>query len=117
MTTDWAWLEPLILAAEAVEYRDWAFVVGVDQDLVPNLQIQFFDPADGSIQKCRKWLLYKTMNTSELLRTIWMAVLAAEEHESRERFRYKGVRIMTPHVDFERLAATGLPVATTADPR
>lgn len=113
--TDYAWLDVLQDVADLVYYNDWSFGVKEDSD-GPYLQISFL--ADGEVQLCRKWRVYRSMNASEFVRTCWMAVLAAEEHEARESFRYRGVRVMTPHVDFDKIAARGgLPVAATEDPR
>lgn len=112
----WTWLIELASAIAEVAYKDWTFFVGVDAGTAI-LQIRFVGE-HGDTQFCRKWLLYESMNRSEAVRTAWMAVLAAEEHEAREHFTYKGKRVMTPHVDFDVVAAHGgLPIATTADPR
>lgn len=108
-------LDALQDVVDLVSYRDWSFDVKEDSG-GPYLQIVFLD--EGAPQFCRKWRVDRSMNPSELVRTAWMAVLAAEEHEARERFMYKEKRIMTPHVDFDKVVARGgLPIAATADPR
>jgi hypothetical protein len=91
-----------------IQYRpDWEFHVGGAAtffDVVttnPFLQIRFF--ADGEMQHCRKWQLSFHMMPSEIVRTAWKAVLAAEEHEAAEQFRYKGVMIYNPHFDVDAL--------------
>lgn len=53
--------------------------------------------------KGRKWLLSQHMTRSEVVQTALMAVLAATEHEARERFRYRGHAIFGPHFAVERL--------------
>lgn len=112
----WDWLRELGSAVSQIEYKGWDFFVGVDQG-TPVLQIQF-DGEHGDRQFCRKWLLYDSMNRSEAVRTAWLAVLAAEEHEAREVFTYMGKRVMSPHIDFDKVVTRGgLPTATTADPR
>lgn len=115
------WLAALAVSVKKVRYRDWKFDVRLDANGTPYLQIVFWEiDAHGVAreQKCRKWLLYETMNASEFVRTCWMAVLAAEEHEARERFRFDEVRVMSPHVDFEKVVERGgLPIAVTEDPR
>lgn len=119
---DYPWLRPLIEAVERVEYKDWEFNVGVESSGAPFLQIVFEDPtqpAGARTQYCRKWLLYRTMNQSEAVRTAWAAVLQAEEHEARERFRYRGRRIMGPHFDVDKLVdfyARKEHIAPTKDP-
>lgn len=113
------WLQPLREAVSEVEYKNWRFNVQVD-DAVPYLQITFRDAfADPPTQYCRKWLLYRTMNRSEVIRTAWMAVMAAEEHEARERFTFRGRRIMNPHLDVDQLVehfASVSSIAVTDDP-
>lgn len=96
------WLNPFVEAARQISYKDWSFNVDVDEHQTPFLQITFW--SDEQLQVCRKWLLYHTMNVSEFVKTCWMAVLAAEEHEAREAFRFRGVKVMNPHVDVEKLA-------------
>lgn len=52
----------------------------------------------------RKWYLSPHMTDSEIVSTAFKAFLTAEEHECRERFRYKGQRIFGPHMDVDTLA-------------
>lgn len=118
---DYPWTAPLIAAIERVEYKDWTFNVVIDTATgAPALQITFEDPTQTpTTQYCRKWLLYKTMNDSEAVRTAWAAVLQAEEHEARERFKYRGRRIMGPHFDVDKLVdfyAKKENIAPTKDP-
>lgn len=108
-----AWLPALREAVERIEYKDWEFRVDLNGSGAPCLQIVF----EG--QYCRQWLLYPTMNASEAVRTAWAAVLQAEEHEARERFRYRGRRIMGPHFDVDKLVdfyAKKENIAPTKDP-
>lgn len=115
------WLQPLKDAVARIEYKDWRFVVDVEPSTgAPYLQIVFEDPTqEPKTQYCRKWLLYRTMNASEAVRTAWAAVVQAEEHEARERFRYRGRRIMGPHFDVDKLVdfyARKENIAPTKDP-
>lgn len=82
-----------------VEYRDWEFVLG-DGDRW--LQIRFRD-SDGNPQHGRKWRLSPHMTRSEFVQTALMAVLAAEEHEAREQFHFRGRAVFGPHIDVEGL--------------
>lgn len=41
---------------------------------------------------------------SEIVRTVFSACLAYEEHEVREFFQYRGKRVFGPHIDVEALA-------------
>lgn len=65
------------------------------------LQLRF--EADGRAHHGRKWLLSQHMTDSEVVQTALLAVLTAEEHEARERFRYKGQAIYGPHQSAEDL--------------
>ena len=87
---------------EDIQYKDW--VIGVYSDMAGRgyyLQVSFF--ADGEVQKCRKWRLSTFMTKSEIVQTAFAACLAAEEHECREKFEYKGAKIFGPHLDVDNL--------------
>lgn len=43
------------------------------------------------------------MTESELVLTAFKAALTAEEHECRERFQYRGRRVLNPHVSVRAL--------------
>lgn len=51
----------------------------------------------------RKWRLSFHMTPGEIVQTAFMAIMAAQEHETREKFTYRGVSIFDPHYDIERL--------------
>lgn len=51
----------------------------------------------------RKWRLSEHMTRSEVVQTAFMALLAWEEHEAREAFRYIGARVFGPHISIEAL--------------
>ncbi len=51
----------------------------------------------------RKWWLSQHMCVSEVVRTIFKAIQAAEEHELCENFRYKGETIYDPHRNVDLL--------------
>lgn len=87
-------------AIKEIKYKDWEYQILGAPDY-EYLQIRFF--ADGEDQYCRRWVLDNHMSVSDLIRTAWMATLAAEEHEARESFRYKGRKIFGPHFDVDRL--------------
>lgn len=52
----------------------------------------------------RWWRLSQHMTDSEVVWTAFKAVLTALEHEAREKFTFKGVRIADSHVDVHKLA-------------
>lgn len=45
----------------------------------------------------RKWPLSEFMTETEIVHTAFKALLAAEEHETRELFTYDGVAVCGPH--------------------
>lgn len=72
------------------------------------LQVRFMDEcsATGRVeeQRGRKWLLSEHMTESEVVQTALKAVLTAEEHEARERFKYNGRALYGPHKSVTGLA-------------
>jgi hypothetical protein len=84
--------------------RGWKIMVSID-GARPVLQVEFqgADAVTGKIetQKCRKWYLSYHMCNNELVGTAFKAIQAAEEHETREFFRYKNVRVMNPHFSYD----------------
>lgn len=101
-------------ALDLVRYKSWVIAAFPETD-GPGayLQVRFNAPdyskdrpgrANPAVaQAGRKWRLSEHMTKSEIVQTALMAVLAAEEHEIREQFRYKGSAIFGPHFDVDRL--------------
>jgi hypothetical protein len=94
-----------------VTYKDgWELVLGLPAPDAgtPYLKWVFTAPdihsGEPEIQHCRKWQLSYHMTNSELVRTAYKAVLAAEEHEAAEAFHYKNVMVYNPHMNVEQLA-------------
>lgn len=101
-----------------IGYKDWEVRLGWDDghwegsacagdlywvDGTDNwIQVRFHDK--GKLQSCRKWRLSVHMTTSEVVQTVFAAIKAAEEHETREKFLYKGVNIFGPHFSVDQLA-------------
>lgn len=109
------------LIVHQIEYKDWKFVIGAEnsfaeQDLY--LQIQFYAQDNSEhckcipeLQKCRKWRLSPYMTETEIVRTAWKAVLAAEEHEAGENFKYCSQTPFNPHISIDGLMeASSLPL-------
>jgi|CXWL01.1.fsa_nt_gi hypothetical protein len=92
---------------QQVSYKNWRFIVGCDLGGRDYLQVswQGEDVTSGIIteQKSRKWWLSPHMTNTELVTTAYKAVMAAEEHEVREYFRYKGAQVFNPHFDVDEL--------------
>lgn len=88
----------------SVTYKDWLFHIGGTeghwylQVRFPTTDVQ--RPNVVTEQHGRKWWLSSHMTESEILQTALMAVLAAEEHEARERFLVEGVAVAGPHFDW-----------------
>lgn len=55
-------------------------------------------------QRGRWWYIAENARVGEVVRTAFLAISTAEEHERREQFRYQGVRIYLPHHDVDALA-------------
>lgn len=89
---------------ERITYRDWRFIVHA-YDASFSLQIVFTDPETGFPQSSRRWSLPWHACASEVLHTALLAVLTAEEHEARERFKFEGAAVFNPHHSIEALLA------------
>lgn len=89
------------------QFGDWKFKVKSAPAGVIFLQIEFNAPCtttgDSESWKSRKWQLSEHMTDSEVVQTAFKAVLTAQEHEAREKFKYRGRAIFGPHFNVERL--------------
>ena len=98
----------IALLLSKLQYKDWQFVLGERAEWV---QVQFEAPdncaptSPPTMQHGRKWRLSPHMMRSEIVQTCLAAVLAAEEHEAREQFRYRGRAIFGPHSSVDALWA------------
>lgn len=103
-----------------VHYLDWRFRVE-ERGNVMFLQVQFDEPdlVTGTVeeQHGRKWILSQFMTRSEVVTTAFKAVMTAVEHETREKFRYRGRMIFGPHFDVEALHSVARRVELRADPK
>lgn len=91
-----------------VDYKGWKFYVGVmGHGFYLQISMLVPDATTGvpEWQYCRKWYLSRHMTKSEIVQTAWAAVQAAELHEAREKFRYRGAALFKPHYDVDDLAA------------
>lgn len=90
-----------------LSYRDWTFHLGKDATGLYYLQLRWpdFDVRSDEMtaHSGRKWRLSQHMTRSQVVQTALAAVLAAEEHEARERFLYLGRRIFGPHMNVDAL--------------
>lgn len=78
-----------------------------DMDSGYYLQVVFFaDCAHGGERKewrGRKWYVSSHSTDSEIIQTCFKALLTSAEHETRERFKYKGKAIFAPHYNVDKL--------------
>jgi hypothetical protein len=103
-----------------VRYKDWTFHVEERGDhLVLQARFPEADLVTGEVeqQHGRKWILSKHMTKSEVVTTAFKAVLTAEEHEVRERFRYRGRMVFGPHFDVDALHEVARRVEVREDPK
>jgi len=59
---------------------------------------------EASPQNGRKWRLSEYAVENEVVQTVFAAISAWEEHERREKFRYLGQKVFSPHLDLGKLA-------------
>lgn len=90
-----------------ISYKDWNFKLGTKGNVI-YLQVRFKAedndrPGEWDWHHGRKWMLSKHMTKSEIVQTALKAVLTAEEHEARERFKFLGEPIFGPHFDVVEL--------------
>lgn len=53
----------------------------------------------------RKWYVSPHMTDGEIVQTVFLAIRTAQEHELREQFKFKGMRVFDPHYDIHNLIA------------
>lgn len=64
----------------------------------------------------RKYVLSQRATISEIIQTALLAYLTALEHEAREQFTWRGVRVFDPHLDVRWARQGKLAEATDARP-
>lgn len=87
-----------------IEFQGWRFGVDVWTGHILHIRVEFdaFDNHDESNdeampQSGRWWRIEKNASRSDVVRTAWLAVMTAMEHEIREQFKYQGKAIFDPH--------------------
>lgn len=90
-----------------ITYLDWNIDLKNDGDRL-YLQIRAVSPdvVTGVPAQWtgRKWMLSHHMCRNEIVQTAYKAIRTAVLHELDELFRYRGVAVMNPHVNFDKLA-------------
>lgn len=85
-----------------ISYKHWLIKSQQEDGDQVIMQWIWDDPAEG-LQKSRTWLIGPEATKSEIVQTALLAALVAEEHETREAFRYKGAKIFGPHFDADTM--------------
>lgn len=82
----------------------------IDAQQRPYLQVEYTGSGDYGTEPwtSRKWFLSYHMTTTEVVNTALKAVLAAEEHETRELLTYKGIAVFNPHQSVEQIVTMTL---------
>ena len=105
-------LDDIRAVVSQVHYKDWRFHVDAEAlesgDYRPWLQVHFHaadngNPEVSGLATGRKWFLSPWMTESEVVGTAFKAVLTAEEHETREKFKWRERSVFGPHIDIESL--------------
>ena len=86
---------------EEIRYKDWYLSLRYVSDQLFTLQWVWYESTEE--QRGRIWVIDPTQPKSDIVRTAIFGAITAEEHEVRERFRYRGKKIFNPHFDVERL--------------
>lgn len=91
-----------------ITYKDWKIRQG---KLGNGIFIQCVfnaldvDTNEVSEQRGRKWYISPFACETEIVRTVYLAIRGAEEHEVQENFRYLGNLIFNPHTSVHSLCA------------
>ena len=103
-------LEDVKKIVRYIRYKNWKFIVGTEnsfgtEDLFLQIKFTARDTVTGFLeeQSCRKWRLSPFMTETEIVRTAWKAVIAAEEHEAGENFIYCNSTPFNPHTSIGAL--------------
>ena len=88
-----------------IKYKDW-FIEIYSHPVEYTIRMSWFDTCSVTgkreIQHSREWLL-QDLTEDGIVQTVFKAIANAEEHEVKERFRYKGKRLFNPHVTVANL--------------
>ena|SRR6478609_9931979 len=101
--------QEIIEILSKVTYKNWTLRVIEKGDAVLAQWI-FMAPDNHNKavmeeQRCRKWYISRFSTPSEVIRTAYLAVVAAEAHERDENFLVDGVEIFNPHTNLFHLTS------------
>lgn len=92
---------------KSVKYKNWDFQFKAAEDVDGSdwlLSVRFW-AKNGSPLRGRWWHISAFATSSEVVQTMLLAVLTAEEHEAREQFLFEGKAIYSPHKSIKSLTA------------
>lgn len=78
----------------------WVIQIG-DTEGVDNITGQ------PMVWRGRRWMLSPFMSDGEIVRTVFLALMTAVEHELREQLLVDGVAVFDPHFDLPALVEAG----------
>lgn len=90
----------LAAIVERVQVPGYAFLCGrIGGKLTVQIRKEELDYRTGTTEPMtgRTWLIEPQAREAEVVRTLLKAALTWEEHELRERFRFDGAQLFTPH--------------------
>jgi hypothetical protein len=91
-----------------VKYKDCSFnaeeVAGGFHLWITGLEDDTYS-GQRELQQGRKWFVSQHCKKSDVIRTAFKAVSTWAEHEAREAFQYKDVRVFSPHLNVDQLVS------------
>lgn len=76
-----------------------------------HVQVCYFEPdiykpdGDAVLQESRPWFISEAATESEVIDTMFAAVMRSYDHVVKEHFTYKGKRVFSPHFTIEERLA------------
>lgn len=73
-----------------------------------HVQVCYFEPdiykpdGDAQLQESRPWFIWEGASESEIVHTVFAAVMRSYDHVVQEHFTYKGKRVYSPHFAVEQ---------------
>jgi len=73
-----------------------------------HVQICYFEPdiskpnGDAELQESRPWFIAESASDTEVVHTVFAAVMRSYDHVVQEHFTYKGKRVYSPHFALEQ---------------
>ncbi len=102
-----------------IKFDDWVLALAdfpLRDGWLISLHFNAVDDGRMQLQSTRKWYVSPHSTESELVQTIFKAIITAFEHEVREKFLYRGKPIFGPHFDVNELADR-LPAIQIREPK